>query len=96
MTIPNIASASTAVAAQSPTATSNLAKSTATATATATAILADSSYSTSVGGKSYAGNVSKSNGTYTISVPNLPGATVSASSLSAAEVALNTRIDVLA
>jgi hypothetical protein len=92
MTIPTISSASTAVTVQSQPVTSNLVKS----TATATAILADSTYSTSVGGKSYAGDVSKANGTYTISVPNLPGATVTASSLSAAEVALNTRIDVLA
>jgi hypothetical protein len=58
--------------------------------------LADSTYSTSVGGKSYSGNVSQANGLYEISVPNLPGSAVSASSLQAAENALNARIDLLA
>ena len=58
--------------------------------------LADSTYSTSVGGKNYSGNVSQSNGLYQISVPNLPGSSVSASSLQGAENALNARIDLLA
>lgn len=58
--------------------------------------LADSTYSTSVGGKNYSGNVSQSNGLYEISVPNLPGSSVSASSLQGAENALNARIDLLA
>ena len=58
--------------------------------------LANPTYSTSVGGKSYSGNVSQANGVYEISVPNLPGSAVSASSLQAAENALNARIDLLA
>jgi hypothetical protein len=58
--------------------------------------LTDSTYSTSVGGKSYSGNVSQSDGLYEISVPNLPGSSVSASSLQGAENALNARIDLLA
>jgi hypothetical protein len=49
-----------------------------------------------VGGKSYAANIVQSNGVYTLSVPNLPGASVTGSSLSAAESALNLRIDLLA
>jgi hypothetical protein len=58
--------------------------------------LADATYSTSVSGKSYSGNVSQADGLYEISVPNLPGSEVSASSLQAAENALNARIDLLA
>lgn len=58
--------------------------------------LVEPTYSTSVGGKSYSGNVSQSDGLYEISVPNLPGSRVSASSLQAAENALNARIDLLA
>jgi hypothetical protein len=58
--------------------------------------LADSTYSTSVGGKNYSGNVSQSDGLYEIAVPNLPGSSVSASSLQGAENALNARIDLLA
>jgi len=58
--------------------------------------LANSTYSTSVGGKSYSGSISQSNGQYEISVPNLPGASVTASSLQAAENALNIKIDILA
>jgi predicted RNase H-like HicB family nuclease len=57
--------------------------------------LESSTYSTSVGGKSYAANISQSNGTYTLSVPNLPGASVSGSSLSEAEIALTIKIDAL-
>jgi hypothetical protein len=63
---------------------------------TATSTLVSSSYSTSVGGKSYSANISQANGTYTLSVPNLPGASVSGSSLSAAESALSVKIDTLA
>jgi len=62
---------------------------------TATSTLESSSYSTSVGGKSYSANISQANGTYTLSVPNLPGASVSGSSLSAAESALSVKIDTL-
>lgn len=58
--------------------------------------LVSSTYSTNVGGKSYAANISQSKGVYTLSVPNLPGASVTGSSLSAAESALNLRIDLLA
>jgi predicted RNase H-like HicB family nuclease len=57
--------------------------------------LESSTYSTSVGGKSYSASISQANGTYTLSVPNLPGASVSGSSLSAAENALNVKIDIL-
>jgi hypothetical protein len=62
---------------------------------TATSTLAASSYSTSAGGKSYSASISQSNGTYTLSVPNLPGAHVSGSSLSAAESALTVKVDTL-
>jgi hypothetical protein len=57
--------------------------------------LASSTYSASVGGKSYSANISQANGTYTLSVSNLPGAHVSGSSLSAAEIALTVKIDTL-
>jgi predicted RNase H-like HicB family nuclease len=57
--------------------------------------LISNTYSTSVGGKSYSGSISQSNGTYSISVPNLPGASASGSSLQAAESALNVKIDTL-
>jgi len=53
-------------------------------------------YSTNVGGKSYAANISQANGTYTLSVPNLPGASVTGSSLFAAETALYVKINTLA
>ena len=58
--------------------------------------IANPTYTTSVGGKSYSGNVQQSGGQYTVSVPNLPGASASGSSLQAAENALNVKIDVLA
>ncbi len=64
--------------------------------ASTVATLLSSTYSTNVGGKSYAANISQSKGVYTLSVPNLPGASVTGSSLSAAESALNLRIDLLA
>ena len=54
------------------------------------------SYSTTVNGTSYSGSVEESGGTYTASIPNLPGATASGSSLQAAENDLNIRIDILA
>lgn len=66
----------------------------AAAVSTATATL-NSTYSTTVGGKSYSADVSDSNGTYTLSVPGLAGATVSASSLSTAENELGVKIDTL-
>jgi predicted RNase H-like HicB family nuclease len=61
----------------------------------ATSALVNSTYSTSAGGKSYSANISQANGTYTLSVPNMPGASVSGSSLSAAEMALTIKIDTL-
>jgi predicted RNase H-like HicB family nuclease len=61
----------------------------------AAAALLSGVYSTTVGGKSYSGNIQQSQGTYEISVPNLPGASASGSSLEAAEIALNVRIDAL-
>jgi hypothetical protein len=65
------------------------------AASSATAALVSSTYSTSAGGKSYSANISQSNGTYTLSVSNLPGASVSGSSLNAAESALSVKIDTL-
>jgi hypothetical protein len=67
----------------------------ASAVSTAASILESSTYSTSVAGKSYSANISQANGTYTLSVPNLPGASVSGSSLSVAESALSIKIDTL-
>ena len=60
---------------------------------TATSALVGSSYSTTVGGKSYSANISHAGGTYTPPVPGLPGATVSAASLSVAETGLGVGID---
>jgi hypothetical protein len=71
------------------------AQSEAAAVSTATSILDSPTYLTSVGGKSYSADISQANGTYTLSVPNLPGSSVSGSSLSVAESALNVRIDFL-
>jgi predicted RNase H-like HicB family nuclease len=53
-------------------------------------------YTTTVAGKNYSASIQESNGEYVISVPNLPGATVTASTAQAAEDALNIKIDVLA
>jgi predicted RNase H-like HicB family nuclease len=52
-------------------------------------------YSTSVAGKSYSGSVDESGGEYTASIPNLPGASASGSSLESAENNLNAVIDML-
>ncbi len=54
-----------------------------------------SSYSTTVNGTQYSGSVVQSGGEYTASVPNLPGATATGTSLTAAENNLNNRIDEL-
>jgi hypothetical protein len=62
----------------------------------AAAQLRDEIYATRVAGKNYLGNVTYASGIYTISVAGLPGADSSASSLFAAENALNARIDLLA
>jgi len=72
------------------------AQSVASAVSTATATLATTTYSTTAGGKNYSANISESNGTYTLSVPNVPGGTVTGTSLTAAEAALSIRIDILA
>jgi predicted RNase H-like HicB family nuclease len=53
-------------------------------------------YTTTVAGKSYSASIQESNGEYVISVPNVPGATATASTAQAAENALNIKIDVLA
>jgi hypothetical protein len=52
-------------------------------------------YTTTVAGKRYSGDITYSSGVYVITVPNLPGSTVSAGSLLAAENALTARIDIL-
>jgi predicted RNase H-like HicB family nuclease len=52
-------------------------------------------YSTTVAGKSYAGSVQESGGEYTASVPNLPGASASGSSIESAENSLTQIIDTL-
>ncbi len=72
------------------------AQSVASAVSTATATLATTTYSTTAGGKNYSANISESNGTYTLSVPNVPGGTVTGTSLTAAEAGLSIRIDILA
>lgn len=54
-----------------------------------------SGYSTTVAGKQYSGSVEQSGSTYTASVAGLTGATASGSTLTAAENALNNRIDEL-
>ncbi len=66
------------------------------AAAGAAASLIASSYSVTVAGRSYSGAISRSNGQYTIAVANLPGATVTAPSLQAAEIALTVKVDTLA
>jgi len=53
-------------------------------------------YSTTVGGKNYAGSVEQFEGQYTVSVPNLPGAVASGSTEQEAEISLTVKIDALA
>lgn len=53
-------------------------------------------YTTTVGGKSYSGSVEQSGGQYSVSIPNLPGASASGSSVQEAENNLNVKIDTLA
>jgi len=55
--------------------------------------LISNTYSTPVDGKSYSGSISQSDGTYSISVPKLTGASVSGSRPQAAESALDVKID---
>jgi predicted RNase H-like HicB family nuclease len=54
------------------------------------------SYSTTVAGKNYSGSVEESGGTYTASVPDVPGASASGSSVQSAENNLNIKLDILA
>ncbi len=54
-----------------------------------------SSYSTMVNGTQYSGSIVESGGQYTASVPNLPGATATGTSITAAENSLDLRIDEL-
>jgi hypothetical protein len=66
------------------------------ALASAAASLVNTVYSTTVAGKSYSGSIEQSAGQYEISIPNLPGASASGSSVQAAENALTVKIDTLA
>jgi hypothetical protein len=61
----------------------------------AAASLVSQIYSTTVAGKSYSGSINQSGGQYVISIPNVPGATASASTVRAAENALTLKIDIL-
>ena len=63
---------------------------------TASQLMQDTSFTTTVKGKTYTGSVSFSDGEYVASDPKLPGASASGSSVQSAETALGTRIDVLA
>jgi len=54
------------------------------------------SYSTTVGGRSYAGSVEESGGRYTASVPMPPGVSASGASVQSAEDKLNIILDTLA
>jgi hypothetical protein len=54
-----------------------------------------SSYSTMVNGTQYSGSIVESGGQYTASVPSLPGATATGTSITAAENSLDLRIDEL-
>jgi hypothetical protein len=63
------------------------------AASAASQLMAETSFSTTVNGKSYSGAVSYSNGEYVASDPNLAGAEATGSSVMAAENNLATRID---
>jgi hypothetical protein len=65
------------------------------AASAAAANLVSQIYSTTVSGKSYSGSIEQSGGQYVISIPNVPGATASASTAQAAENALTLKIDIL-
>jgi len=52
-------------------------------------------YSTTVVGKQYSGSVEQTGSQYTVSIPNLPGATASGSSILAAENNLTSKIDLM-
>jgi hypothetical protein len=61
----------------------------------ASQLMTNTSFSTTVNGKSYSADVTYSNGEYVASDPNLSGAQASGSSVQAAENNLTTRIDIL-
>jgi hypothetical protein len=63
--------------------------------AAASQLMAETSFSTTVNGKSYSGSVSYSDGEYVASDPDLAGASATGSSEIAAENNLATRIDEL-
>jgi len=67
----------------------------ASAAATAAALASATAYTTTVGGTQYSGSVQQTDGEYVASIPNLPGATATGSSLQAAENNLDARIDEL-
>jgi len=52
-------------------------------------------YSASVGGKTYAADISLSSGEYVATVPQIPGVSAKGNTLLAAENNLNTRLSVL-
>jgi hypothetical protein len=52
-------------------------------------------YSTTVSGKSYSGSVVESNGEYTATIANMPGASASGSSIESAENSLGLVLDTL-
>ncbi|MGA7708793.1 MAG: hypothetical protein WCD77_13465 [Acidobacteriaceae bacterium] len=79
----------------SPSSSSHGSSSAASAGSSAQAAALSAVYSDTVGGKSYSGSVAESNGEYVASVPNLPGASASGSSVQSAENNLNTVIDAL-
>jgi hypothetical protein len=92
---PSSTVAKLATAAPPPQAEATPPQSAAPAASSETSTLVSTSFSTSAGGHNYSASISQSNGTYTLLVPNLPGASVTASPLSAAEIALSVKIDTL-
>lgn len=64
--------------------------------AAASELMTDVAFSTSVGGKTYSGDVTYSGGEYVASDPSLAGAEATGSSLQSAENNLSARIDILA
>ena len=97
----NAVSLSAAASAPAPQASSTVAGATAAAVSASTSSnaavdLLERIYTTRVAGKDYSGDVAYASGVYSISVASLPGAYGAGSSLTAAEDALNTRIDILA
>jgi hypothetical protein len=67
------------------------------AAASANAAIDDSAtdYTTTVGGTQYTGSVEQSDGQFVATIPNLPGASATGSSLESAENNLTARIDAL-